>query len=201
MKYILAYVFTFAVLTTSCSSSYNKIINDYREEYKKGFISDDGSPIKKEDVQYLRFYNPDKKYKVNAQFVKTKMAYPFDMATLDGQRRKYIEYGTLIFDLKGKKFVLKIYQNLSLMDKPEYQDLLFLPFTDLTNGKETYDGGRYLDFHIRDIKDNILVLDFNKAYNPYCAYSKDYSCPKPPEENNLKTEIKAGEKKFAKETH
>jgi len=201
MKYILAYVFTFAVLTSSCSQSYNKIINDYREEYKQRFLSDDDSPIKKEDVHNLRFYNPDEKYKVNAQFIKTQLALPFDMATLDGKKRKYIEYGTLMFDLNGKKLALKIYQNLSLMDQPEYQDLLFLPFTDLTNDKETYSGGRYLDFHIPDIKNNVLILDFNKAYNPYCAYSNDYSCPKPPEENNMKAEIKAGEKKFGKEIH
>jgi uncharacterized protein len=200
MKYILV-VFTLSFASSSLCQSFNKIINDYREEYKQGFLSEESSPIKKEDIQYLRFYNPDKKYEVNAKFVKTQMAYPFDMATLDGQKRKYIEYGTLIFDLRGKKLVLKIYQNLSLMDKPECRDLLFLPFTDLTNGKETYVVGRYLDFHIPDIKNNVLVLDFNKAYNPYCAYSNDYSCPKPPEENNLKAEIKAGEKKFGKEIH
>jgi uncharacterized protein (DUF1684 family) len=164
-------------------------------------MTDERSPVKKEDVQYMSFYNPDKKFKVNAQFIKTKLTLPFDMATLDGQRRKYIEYGTLVFDLAGKKHTLKIYQNLSMMGDPSHQDLLFLPFTDLTNDKETYGGGRYLDFHIKEIQNNILILDFNKAYNPYCAYSKDYSCPKPPEENNLNVAIKAGEKKFGKEIH
>ena len=185
----------------SCAQSYKKTINEYREEYKKSFMNDDRSPLKKEDVQYMRFFSPDKKYMVNAQFIKTQLAYPFDMSTFDGQKRKYIEYGTLVFDLIGKKYTLRVYQNLSMMSSPDHQDLLFLPFTDMTNDKETYGGGRYLDFHIKDIQENILKLDFNKAYNPYCAYSSEYSCPKPPEENNLKVAIKAGEKKFAKESH
>jgi uncharacterized protein (DUF1684 family) len=197
----LIFIIVILITTSTFAQSYRKIIGDYRKEYKEGFITDEHSPIKKEEIDYLRFYNPDKHYKVNAKFIKTQLAYPFDMATLDGQKRKYIEYGTLVFNLKGKSYTLKIYQNLSLMDKPEYQDLLFLPFTDLTNGKETYTGGRYLDYHIPDIRNNILELDFNKAYNPYCAYSNDYSCPRPPEENNLNVAIKAGEKKFGRESH
>ena len=69
---------------------------------------------------------------------------------------------------------------------------MFLPFTDLTNGEETYEGGRYIELEIPD--KNYIVIDFNKAYNPYCAYNYIYSCPIPPEENDLKIEIKAGVK-------
>ena len=89
---------------------------------------------------------------------------------------------------------MNIYQNLELISKPEYVDYLFVPFTDLTNGKGSYSGGRYIDTRIPPGKK--IVLDFNKAYNPYCAYNGKYSCPIPPEENHLEVEIRAGVKDF-----
>ena len=79
---------------------------------------------------------------------------------------------------------------------PEYEDYLFIPFNDLTNGNETYDGGRYLD--LKTTSESTIVIDFNKAYNPYCAYNDKYSCPIPPRENDLPIEIKAGILTFGK---
>jgi len=84
------------------------------------------------------------------------------------------------------------------MTSTDYADYLFIPFTDNTSGNESYGGGRYLDYKISDIKNNKLLLDFNKAYNPYCAYTTGYNCPIPPAENDLKVAIKAGEKAFEK---
>ena len=83
----------------------------------------------------------------------------------------------------------------------EYQDYLFLPFTDSTNGNETYEAGRYIDLKMTDIAGNSVIIDFNKSYNPYCAYKSGYQCPVPPAENHLKTWVRAGEKKFAPEEH
>jgi uncharacterized protein (DUF1684 family) len=78
---------------------------------------------------------------------------------------------------------------------PQYKDYLYLPFKDFTNGESTYGGGRYLDFKMSDIQENqTIIIDFNKAYNPYCAYSDGYSCPIPPSENHLQVFIEAGEK-------
>ncbi|HNJ28593.1 MAG TPA: DUF1684 domain-containing protein, partial [Ferruginibacter sp.] len=78
-------------------------------------------------------------------------------------------------------------------------DYLFVPFTDLTTGDESYGSGRYIEFYIQDIQgDGTLQLDFNKAYNPYCAYASGFKCPIPPRENALNVAIKAGEKNFAK---
>ena len=86
-----------------------------------------------------------------------------------------------------------------MMSTSKYRDYLGLMFTDKTSGKETYDAGRYIDFNIGDIKNDKLVIDFNKAYNPYCAYVKGkYSCPIPPRENYLPIAIEAGEKNFGK---
>jgi uncharacterized protein (DUF1684 family) len=82
---------------------------------------------------------------------------------------------------------------------PEYKDYLFLPFTDDTNGTDTYAGGRYIDLTVKDFIGSSVVIDFNKAYNPYCAFSGGYSCPKPPDENHLQIPVQAGEKLFAGE--
>lgn len=95
----------------------------------------------------------------------------------------YVKYGDLYFSINGKDFKLNVFQNQELISDPEYYNYLFLPFTDLTNGETTYSGGRYLDLRIPE-GDSIL-LDFNKAYNPFCAYSCDYSCPIVPAENDL----------------
>ena len=82
----------------------------------------------------------------------------------------------------------------------EYQDYLFLPFKDLSNGNQTYGGGRYLDFRQGDIHEKAgeswLILDFNKCYNPYCAFSDGYNCPVPPQENHLPMAVDAGERQF-----
>ena len=103
----------------------------------------------------------------------------------------------LKFEVGGKSCALNLYQNLRLVNMPEYQDYLFLPFKDATNGDSTYGGGRYLDFRQKDISsEGILLLDFNKAYNPYCAYSDGFNCPIPPLPNHLAIEVPAGEKNF-----
>jgi uncharacterized protein (DUF1684 family) len=90
-----------------------------------------------------------------------------------------------------------VYQSEELMKLPDYADYLFLPFTDATSGEESYANGRYIDLRIKDIGNNQYTIDFNKAYNPYCAYvSGKYNCPIPPAENNLAVAIRAGEMKF-----
>jgi uncharacterized protein (DUF1684 family) len=98
--------------------------------------------------------------------------------------------------IDGDTLQLTIYQNIDLMNQQGYEDYLFIPFNDLTNGMETYGGGRYLD--VQQGEGDTLTLDFNKAYNPYCAYNPKYSCPIPPDENKLDVEIRAGEKNFDK---
>ena len=84
------------------------------------------------------------------------------------------------------------------MSSEKYKDYLFIPFTDKTSGIETYGGGRYIDLVLSDIVNKTCTIDFNKAYNPYCAYTAGYNCPIPPKENDLPVAIKAGELNFAK---
>jgi uncharacterized protein (DUF1684 family) len=85
-----------------------------------------------------------------------------------------------------------------LLKDPKYKDHLFIPFTDGTTYTETYGGGRYIDLSVNDIKNGKIELDFNKCYNPYCAYAGGFNCPIPPVENRLPVAIKAGEKLYGK---
>ncbi|MFT5863467.1 MAG: hypothetical protein ACI828_002126 [Flavobacteriales bacterium] len=148
----------------------------------------------------LGFFPIDVKYRVDAAFKRTPEATPFMMMTSSGNDREYVAYGTLRFRLNGQDFELPIYQNTKYIKEPDhtYGQSLFLPFTDYTSGVETYGAGRYIDVEISDIMDNRLVIDFNKAYNPYCAYTTGYSCPIPPEANDLKMRIEAGVKAYNK---
>jgi uncharacterized protein (DUF1684 family) len=113
------------------------------------------------------------------------------MKTTGVREPEYRKYGEVHFVLQGQQLRLNVYQSLDLVHTPGYEDYLFIPFTDLTNGHETYGGGRYLDFRIP--KAASVWLDFNRAYNPYCAYtSGKYSCPVPPPENRLPVAVRAG---------
>lgn len=120
------------------------------------------------------------------------------MPTHSGKDKKYKQYGIITFSLHDTVSVLHIYQSIDLIKNPKYKNYLFIPFTDATTYGETYGGGRYLDLSIDDIKGNELILDFNKCYNPYCAYAGGYSCPIPPRENELKVAIMAGEMQYGK---
>jgi hypothetical protein len=114
------------------------------------------------------------------------------MKTTTERLPEYSIYGVVTFRHKGKNVTLNVYQNIELVKKPGYEKNLFIPFNDRTNGVETYGGGRFID--ITENGADKVIIDFNKAYNPYCAYNHKYSCPIPPEENDLKIKIKAGEK-------
>jgi uncharacterized protein (DUF1684 family) len=116
------------------------------------------------------------------------------MKTTKERRPIYVKYGELAFTIDGKPLKLNLYKNIELSKKEEFKDYLFLPFSDTTNGKESYIGGRYIDMKVP--KGDTVAIDFNTAYNPYCAYNYKYSCPIVPLENVLDIEINAGVKKF-----
>ena len=175
-------------------------ITRHRQQYKNEFVSEPHSPLTARDTGFLDFYPPDMRWRIPAQVTLMPDAPSFDMLTYSGVTRLYRKYATLALEIDGRSITLNLYQNLSLIAKDSsYRDYLFLPFKDLTNGEETYGGGRYLDFRTGDIKNGVLVVDFNKNYNPYCAYSDGYSCPIPPRENHLDLEVQAGERAFKKE--
>ena len=144
----------------------------------------------------LEFYPIDEEYIVKAKFVRTPDEKPFLMPTTTSRKPEYVKYGEAHFSIDGKAFVLSLFKSTQPYDEPGYEDYLFLPFTDLTSGDGSYGGGRFLDQRIP--KEDTIVIDFNKAYNPYCAYSPRFSCPIPPKENDLKIRIEAGVKDFGK---
>ncbi len=180
----------------NASGTYKKEIKKHRKEYKQGFLNGGQSPLDKKGVRKLDYFRADETYRVQAEIELTRGEKPFDMPTYSGITKSFIKYAVAHFQLNGKKYELTIYKNLTLIRLPQYRDKLFLPFKDLSNGEETYGGGRYLDFRISDISNNQLIIDFNKAYNPFCAYSDGYICPVPPIENHLAVKIYAGERNF-----
>lgn len=169
----------------------------FQKEMNEKFIIPEETPLSKKDLQQfeaLDFFAVDEDYKITANFMRTPAEAPFLMQTTTGRTPVYVKYGELYFTLHGKDFKLNVYQNRELLLDPEYYNYLFLPFTDLTNGETTYAGGRYLDLKIPT--ESVISLDFNKAYNPYCAYNGKYSCPIPPAENDMEILVKAGVKSY-----
>lgn len=172
---------------------------EWQKEMNADFKDATKSPLKDKDRKKftgLDFYKFDSTYVVKATLTRTPDAKPFKMKTTTERRPEYVQYGVVTFNLKGKEFKLNIYQNLGLLDEEDYEDYLFLPFLDDTNGNGSYAGGRYTEARIPE--GETIIIDFNTAYNPYCAYNDKYSCPIVPRENYVATEIKAGVKAFVK---
>lgn len=168
---------------------------DFQYQLNLEFADKEKSPLDSIDfVQFrqLDFFPVSAKYIVTASFEKNEYPSPFAMSTSTDRKALYQKYGTLHFTLNGQNLSLAVYQDLE--PDEAYKDYLFVPFTDQTNGEETYGGGRYID--LKQPLGAVVTLDFNQAYNPYCAYSHRWSCVIPPKENDLKVAVKAGVKKF-----
>ncbi len=198
MKYLSIVLLIFFAGQRSFAQSHKEQVASFRQNYKDDFLKDPRSPLKQEDLQYLRFYDADSTYQVTAKAELLTNQSPFIIPAFDGTAKQYVRYALLSFTLKGKPIQLTIYKSIALSQNPAFSNYLFLPFTDATNGTTTYGGGRYIDLTTRDIKNGSIVIDFNKAYNPYCAFASGYSCPKPPDENKIDLAIEAGEKSFGK---
>ncbi|WP_210486703.1 TonB family protein [Rufibacter aurantiacus] len=182
-------------------------VSDYRTEIARHrahedsvFKFDEHSPLKAEAkaaFKGLEYFPVNETYRVKAKFVRNTQGTVFIMPTTGTRTPEYVKYGELHFKLQGQPLKLSVYQNQELKKQPKYMTYLFIPFTDATTGQETYATGRYLDFTIPIGTDSVW-LDFNKAYNPYCAYGDGYSCPIPPKENKLPVRIEAGVKNYEK---
>jgi uncharacterized protein (DUF1684 family) len=172
-------------------------VDKFQKELNAEYADAKTSPLLPEDLKVFKsldFYPANEKFFVVAKFIRTENELPFEMKTSTDRKPVYVKYGEAHFTIDGQSFKLNIYRNIELSKKEQYKDYLFLPFSDLTCGNESYIGGKYIDMKIP--KGDTIVIDFNTSYNPYCAYSPKYSCPKVPLENDLKIEIRAGVKKF-----
>lgn len=195
----------FFIFLTSCitiftlnaqGDGYSLEIEKYRAKENADFRNAEKSPLNSQErlaFQGHEYFQIDPDYRVIADFVATPSARPFPLVTSKGTTRTYKKLGDLNFTLKGKSLSLEVYQQLMgfiASDEPVY---LFLPFIDKTTGLTTYDAGRYM--HYEGIPEGTKwVIDFNKAYNPYCAYNDNYSCPVVPQRNHLPVAIEAGVK-------
>lgn len=189
------FLLVFAACAQEKKMTHTEEIKQFQYELNVHYADKESSPLKGDDLKNFKelpFFPVDKSYKVTARFERTPDAPIFEMPTLGPRKTFYQQFGIAHFTLNGKELQLSIYQNQRLKLDPEYITYLFLPFNDLTNGDETYDAGRFIDLEIPE--GDTIVIDFNKAYNPYCAYSDGYSCPIPPKENDLQVAVKAGVK-------
>ena len=194
MKKILLFILLI-IITLSCKqekkAEYLSAAKDFQYNMNIEFADKQSSPLTGEDFtkfSSLQFFPIQEKYRVKAKFKLTPNETPFDMLTTTSRLAKYVKYGIANFTLDGKALSLNVYQNV------DGEKHLFLPYFDKTSGKESYAGGKYIE--LENPKDGFIIIDFNQAYNPYCAYNHKYSCPIPPDENRLDVEIKAGVMKF-----
>lgn len=203
MKKFLSLLLISITLTycTSQNTTYKDEIKLFQYELNTEYADASKSPLTKEDLKTFKaldFFEINEKYKVTAQLEYTPNSPVFELKTTTDRLPLYRKYAIATFVLDGKEHQLNIYQSQDLMNSLEYKNYLFLPFNDTTNGKSTYGGGRFMDLEIPSTESNTIIIDFNKAYNPYCAYNHIYSCPIPPKENTLNIAIEAGVKAYKK---
>ncbi len=175
-------------------TAYIKKIENEREEKDRFMRASPESPFANAPKEYtgLKYYPPDIHYRVIAKLHPIEDRKPVILSTNDGLEQRYIEYAYAEFKLDGVENKLLI---LEIADMGASRGNLFLAFGDATSAVETYGAGRYLDV-VKTPGSNTVTLDFNLAYNPYCAYGNTYSCPLPPRENILAMPIKAGEMSY-----
>lgn len=185
----------FAEVTASAQqTTYTDSLRDYQANYTKEHYV-----VRGKDKEFLHFFPVDEQYRVKARFERVYSFNWFEIPTSAKKSQTYRLYGVLHFTLHDSALTLQVYQSKDLMNSKQFADYLFVPFTDKTCGTESYENGRYLDLRMDDIHGTECILDFNKAYNPYCAYvSNVYNCPIPPKENDLPVFLRSGEMKYGK---
>lgn len=175
------------------SEGYIAKIEQQRKEKDNDMRSGEDSPFG-DSIEFtgLKYFPIDAKYRIDARLTEIHPRKTITLPTSDDRQKTYQEYAYAEFKLDGVENKLLI---LEIIDMGPYRGTLFLAFADKTSAVETYGAGRYLELKkVPGAKS--ITLDFNEAYNPYCAYSDKFSCPFPPKENILNVEIKAGEKNY-----
>ncbi len=174
-------------------AGYSKEIESERREKDHFFKEHEQSPVPwalRDGFAGLAYFPPDPVYRLRVRLTRYPAPEKVVLATSKGIPRDMLKWGYFEFTIGGQTRRLQAYRSLS----GHGQESLFVPFRDATSGKESYGAARYLDLEPSPTDD--YDLDFNRAYNPYCAYSDDYVCPFPPRENWLDIRIEAGERDF-----
>lgn len=187
----VGYMFTSA----ESPEAYLEKIEKERERQFKFIRFNVDSPLTEEQkagFKSLKFYEVNPAYKVKARLIPIENKKVREVPMTDGTKERYIEHSFAEFELNGQTNKLLLLQSVNETDMRNF----FLAFADETSSRETYGGGRYLN--VRQDGKTSITIDFNLAYNPYCAYNPDYACPLPPKENLLTIAIEAGEKNYDK---
>lgn len=198
-KIILPLVAVLIIVFVYLSQSGGESVEDYKEkietvrsekeEYMKTSIE---SPFKNSSEPFtgLNYFPANLDYKVKAKIEQIETKSYLNLTTSSGRSEKYLKYAYAKFELKGQEMKLLLLKKANGSKK----EPIFTAFADDTSGKSTYGAGRYLDLSFKNA--TRIDLDFNLAYNPYCAYNDSFSCPFPPSENILPVSIEAGEKPY-----
>ena len=170
--------------------NYKEEIEKYWSDRHDFFRSSSASPFIQKEIEYqeVTHFEPNPTYKVKGELERLSKRETLVLGNSDGTTTTYLKYAYVRFKLKDQEYRLLILKALG------FGNQFLLAFGDNTSGDTSYGGGRYLDIAIG--KSNEIMLDFNKAYNPYCAYFDDFTCPLPPIENLLEVSIEAGEKNY-----
>jgi uncharacterized protein (DUF1684 family) len=183
-----------AALASACTPApkpYGEQIGAWQAEKDQYMRLSPDSPVpeaQRAAFQPLPYFPINEEYRVPAALKPIESTQVLEMSTSTGQRRKMRRVGSLAFTLKGQPLTLTAFVEASETDMRR----LFVPFGDLTNGSETYQGGRYLD--LERTASGVYDLDFNRAYHPFCLFNSGYDCPVPPRENRLPLPVRAGER-------
>jgi uncharacterized protein len=196
---IIAVITVVAIIYYTASSGkgdaeYKKQVKASRKEKNDYMKNSEESPFKKSPKAFdsLKYFAPNMKFRLVADLEPVENKQMVILGTSDGKEQRYLEYARAKFTLDGLPCSLLI---LEIVEDGPDKGTLFLAFADQSSTIETYGAGRYLDIKKTPGAENI-TLDFNEAYNPYCAYSEEFSCPLPPKENILPVLIAAGEKTY-----
>lgn len=171
----------------SSQPTFEEITLKNREEYRNSLAAVEGL-LKQNDI--LAFYSPNKEWIIEGNFEPMKGDHTFAMNMTDSSSENALLAGFVNVKIKGKDFRLMVFDE---------GEIFALPFKDLSNGNETYGGGRYINIEKVNLKGDKLTVDFNNSHNYYCAYDEAYVCPVPPRENRMDVAVEAGEKKVRKE--
>lgn len=189
------------VILWSCEEKKQPLVGEspFQKNMNAIFKDASTSPLKANDLKDFRgldFFKHNEDFITTAILERTPNSQWFDMKTTTDRLSKERVYGILKFKLKGESYSLKVYQSEEQLNTEGQENDLFLPFLDNTNGNTTYGGGRYMNLKIPT--GDSIQLDFNTAYNPYCAYNEKFSCPIVPRENYIDLEVTAGVKNYVK---
>jgi uncharacterized protein (DUF1684 family) len=192
---VIALAVAYTLTGTDNPEVYMEKIEKERDRQFKFIRYNIESPLteeQKKDFKELDFYPIDPAYKVRAKMVPVEDRKMMELPMTDGTVEKYLKHSFAEFQLSGQTYRLLLLQSVKELDKRNF----FLAFADATSGVETYGGGRYIN--LRQDGKNSITIDFNMAYNPYCAYNPDFACPLPPKENVMEIAVRAGEKDYKK---